>query len=268
MADDSKFQSLIKCQQIVEYPSVAVLQNVDWSEQATLLPSISPKCFLGYDSGPQAPSCATLSPGEVLTVSSCSCKDSWTPEPKQTLIWANTNYTYMAFKPAPYLAADRPMRLLSLQVFFQCMAASNHEQCSALPPQLTNNAVDNAQRAKLQNGGVTPGPGLSVAVHDPSLDLETALSRNVTRIMDIAALGVSSLNLGLRYRTFLNQSAVYDYDMSISTNQALDLPCDSSNGGDNSAACYASIYVRYPSLLKVTIAETYAMNWVVSRRSF
>jgi hypothetical protein len=58
---------------------------------------------------------------------------------------------------------------------------------------------DNSSKANADNG-YTPSPGLSLAIYDPSLNLSYALNNGYTRMVDINASGMTSINLGLRVR--------------------------------------------------------------------
>lgn len=89
---------------------------------------------------------------------------------------------------------------------------------------LTVFRTDNATKA-LEDSTHILSPSLWLAVYDPSLSIEEALEAGYTRLLLVNANGVAAINLGLRRRPGYD-GPVYDYDLSVSSVPATDLPCN------------------------------------------
>lgn len=109
-----------------------------------------------------------------------------------------------------------------------------------------------------------PSPSLSIAIYDPSLNLVDALNKSYTRLIDINALGTTSINLGITSRQALNEDPVYDYNLQISSVPARNLVC---NVMDNTSyPCVSIIRLSFPTFIRTNIKEQRVMGWQVCTR--
>lgn len=108
----------------IQFPNVAVFQQLDFSSQANILPGLS-KCFLGwYDDS--APKCSTLQTKDIDVKARCNCNESWSSEVIENFNWQGTTYQYLQFQTQPNLVSNQPTYLMMLQVFFNCMLPPIH----------------------------------------------------------------------------------------------------------------------------------------------
>lgn len=103
---------------------------------------------------------------------------------------------------------------------------------------------DNSTKALADSSRIL-SPSLYVAIHDPTLLLQQALEANYTRLVLVNANGMTSINLGLSSREVLGQAPAYDYQLSISTIPAMDLPCGVGKPG--SWPCFIDIIFQFPT---------------------
>ena len=102
----------------IQFPAIALLQNSNWTSQATLLPN-SMKCYLGWMKADALP-CDLMEPSQMMPGHSCDCKSSWTNDVIEGFDWQNTTYRYLSWRPAPALIDRQPTYLMTLQAFFTC----------------------------------------------------------------------------------------------------------------------------------------------------
>ena len=99
-------------------------------------------------------------------------------------------------------------------------------------------------------------------MHDPTITLSRALALSRTRLVDIDASAVTSINVGLRQYVSLDGTAVYDYDLNISPRTARDLVCNTGNGGrDFQQMCATTLQVRVPAHLRTRVCERRDFTW-------
>jgi hypothetical protein len=102
----------------VSFPAFALLQNSNWTSQATIRPK-SMKCFLGWLND-EAPMCASVNPSQMVPGHSCNCKDGWTLDVQEGFDWQGTEYRYLEWRPSTVIVDKTPTYLVTLQVFFTC----------------------------------------------------------------------------------------------------------------------------------------------------
>jgi hypothetical protein len=218
------------------FPSVALFQQNGWAVQANLHAGYS-ECFIGYYNK-AAPNCTDMDPNAVDSSGTCRCANLWSNTIREDFSYHNSSYRYLEFRTDEKLMCTRPTTLLLLQAFFDY----------------------NLDEAEAEND-FQPSPLLSIAVFDSRLNLTYALEHNYTHMLDIPALGSTSIDLGLRYRKYLDGSAAYDYQYTLSSAPAFDLPCNTSPGGNNSRACTTSLLIRIPSFQRTIIEERRGISW-------
>lgn len=102
-------------QENIQFPSVALLQRLDWSSQANLTTTSRPKCFLGwYDEN--APTCSNMTAGDT-----CSCNDSWSQSITKNFSWQGVEYDLLSLSASGSLVSTQPTFLMFAQAFFTCM---------------------------------------------------------------------------------------------------------------------------------------------------
>ena len=102
------------------FPAVAVLQDTRSDYQANIVNFQPPKCFSG-DFFDGAPPCETLVPEQYMTMSSCSCQNSWSSNGNTSFVWAETrSFKYFLLRPPSNVISKRPGYVMSLQVYFDC----------------------------------------------------------------------------------------------------------------------------------------------------
>ena len=102
----------------VQFPAIALLQNSNWTSQATLRPK-SMKCYLGWMKADALP-CDLMEPSQLKAGQSCDCKSSWNDDVIEGFDWQNTTYRYLSWRPTPALVDQVPTYLMTLQAFFTC----------------------------------------------------------------------------------------------------------------------------------------------------
>ncbi|KAJ9608937.1 hypothetical protein H2200_006708 [Cladophialophora chaetospira] len=217
----------------IAYPSIALFTRDELNSQAELN-ATGNKCFVGwYDD--TAPNCSSW-----IAPSSPNCKcDYLYSESKQSITYANATYQVFKWSEGSQIFSTTPFTMLWLQVYF------NYD----------------ATKAK-HDFGWTPSPGVSIAFHDPQLTLEQALNYSRTRLFDIDAAAVNTINMDLRYFVELQRPTAYDYDISIETRTAKDLVC---NTGDNyknwTRPCVLNLQIHFPSFRRTVIEEKKDLSW-------
>lgn len=84
-----------------------------------------------------------------------------------------------------------------------------------------------------------------------------------TRLLLISANGEHGLNLSLMYRQAQKYPPAYDYDPSLTTNQNLDIQCDT--GSDHYVQpCFVTLYIQFPTFDRKVILQKQVMRWTVS----
>ena len=111
---------LSSAQSSANFPSIALLQRLDWTSQAELLPKAS-KCFLGWYIYSDT-MCASLSQSELSTTA-CNCNESWTEEVQEGFIWENVQYRYLNYQTPMRYVNTAPTYLMLLQAFFNCKSS-------------------------------------------------------------------------------------------------------------------------------------------------
>ena len=102
----------------VQFPAIALLQNSNWTSQATLRPK-SMKCYLGWMQSDALP-CDLMETSQLAPGQSCDCKSSWTDVVIEGFDWQNSTYRYLSWRPTPALMDRVPTYLMTLQAFFTC----------------------------------------------------------------------------------------------------------------------------------------------------
>ncbi|KAH7095950.1 hypothetical protein FB567DRAFT_513829 [Paraphoma chrysanthemicola] len=110
------------------------------------------------------------------------------------------------------------------------------------------------------NESLTTAPGMWLAIYDPSRDLIEMQSEGQLYTAQIDANSHTVVNIGLEYYTYLNRTASYRYDVTISTRQNLDLVCDITKGGWY--PCHVTIEMQIPSFRRTIIREEMKQDWV------
>lgn len=96
------------------FPSLTLFQKTDWTSQADLTTSASPKCFLErFDE--EAPDCNRVTPGTLP----CRCDGSW-GESIEDFVWQNTTYRSLAFTATAAMQCLTPTTQMIAQAFFYC----------------------------------------------------------------------------------------------------------------------------------------------------
>ncbi|KAK2592455.1 hypothetical protein QQS21_009834 [Conoideocrella luteorostrata] len=214
------------------FPSIALFQRSDWSSQANITVNPPPKCFTGWHNETALP-CSRVAPGAP-----CSCAHSWDNEIEERFVWGNTTYRRLSLVSTKDVVSKRPSTLMIAQAFF------NYNKTKA---------VQDSSRAS--------SPGLWIAVHDPQLTITQALEAGYTRMQLFNANSETAVNVGLLRRESVNGQTVYDYQLSISSVSASDLPCDVSAQGGATAACFASLIVQFPTFDRATLKTDYVIKW-------
>ncbi|KAI4251489.1 MAG: hypothetical protein LQ352_004817, partial [Teloschistes flavicans] len=117
-----------------------------------------------------------------------------------------------------------------------------------------------AKLVSLADSKATQSPSLWLAIYDPQLDLTDALKMGYTRMILIAANGDNAINLGLRYRQAPNQPPAYDYEVSLSSNQDLDIVCDTSPG-KYVHPCHVTLFIQIPTFERKVVMQSPVMRW-------
>ncbi|KAL8659517.1 MAG: hypothetical protein Q9202_007086 [Teloschistes flavicans] len=205
----------------VQFPAIALFQNKKWTSQATLRPK-SQKCFLGWLQE-DAVSCDALKQEQLVPGHSCNCKAGWTDDVIEDFGWQNTTYRYVSWRPSAKLVVGVPTYRMTLQAFFTYNASQS-----------------------LADSKATQSPSLWLAIYDPQLDLTDALKMGYTR---------------LRYRQAPNQPPAYDYaEVSLSSNQDLDIVCDTSPG-KYVHPCHVTLFIQIPTFERKVIMQSPVMRW-------
>ncbi|KAL9605738.1 MAG: hypothetical protein Q9179_001085 [Wetmoreana sp. 5 TL-2023] len=221
----------------VQFPAIALFQNSNWTSQATLRPK-SQKCFLGWLKE-DAVFCDDLPSEQLIPGQSCNCKAGWTNDVIEGFEWQNTTYRYVSWRPTPKLIDRVPTYLMTLQAFFTYNTSQS-----------------------LADSSATQSPSLWLAIYDPQLNLTDALEKGYTRMVLIAANGDNAINLGLTYRQAPNYPPAYDYDVSLSSNQNLDIVCDTSPG-KYIQPCFVTLFIQIPTFDRRVIMQRPVMRWGV-----
>ncbi len=227
-------------QDVVEeasYPALVLFQERGWWAQANLS-AMGPKCFINrYDD--TAPNCTQLNGQAIDDSDSCNCASLWSQHVVENFQYRNRTYRYLEFRADERMICTRPTTLLWLQAPFDY----------------------NADKAEAQEGFM-PSPGLSLAIFDPKNNLSYALENNYTRMIDINALGSTSINLDLFYRINLDDTAAYDYKITLSSTPSLNLVCNTgSNGTQYSGPCATRILLRISSFHRTILQEKKGISW-------
>ncbi|KAL2052005.1 hypothetical protein ABVK25_007697 [Lepraria finkii] len=220
----------------VQFPALALFQNSNWTSQANIR-SKSMKCFLGWLKE-DAVLCDDLPPEQLIPGQSCNCKAGWTNDVIEGFHWQNTTYRYLSWRPTPKLIDRVPAFLMTLQAFFTYNASQS-----------------------LADSSATQSPSLWLAIYDPKLDLNDALRMGYTRMVLISANGNNAINLGLTYRQAPNFPPAYDYDLSLSSNQNLNLVCDTSPG-KYIRPCHVTFFIQFPTFDRRVILQQPVMRWM------
>jgi hypothetical protein len=238
----------------VPFPAVTILQKTDWPTQAELEVEVnSPECFLGqYNT--TASLCSQLEAKDLATISKCRCTDGW----NTTLggfSWARGYGDYASLDFSPTGKNEGRDMALSPTEFTVMMLLKTSFYYNV-----------SAARASTQTHDQTiPSPGLYLALYDYRLNLTDALTLDLAKLIDINALGVSSINLSIEERengTF----HYYYYDPSVTSIPSMNISCDISNGiKADTQPCTTFLYVRMPGNKRTVVKYTKALNWGVSR---
>lgn len=95
-----------------------------------------------------------------------------------------------------------------------------------------------------------------------------ALEEDLTQLIDINALGVSSINLAIEDRRNGSQQAYY-YNPSVTSIPAMNIVCDTSNGTSNEIEpCTTFLYIRIPGNKRTVIRYERVLDWSVSLPSY
>ena len=220
-----------------QYPAVVLFQESGWWAQVNLRVGGS-KCFINrYDDA--SLNCTELGPHAIDNSNSCNCANLWSEQVTENFPYRNRTYRYLEFRTNQTMTCTRPTTLLWLEAFFDYDA-------------------DKADSKE----GFMPSPGLSLAIFDPALSLSDALESNYTRMIDINALGSTSINLDLFYRINLDATAAYDYKLTISSTPSLNLVCNTgSNGTNYSGPCATRILLRISSFHRTILEEKKGISW-------
>lgn len=98
----------------VFYPSIAVMQNVDWSSQANLTLKSKPTYCVGWMRD-NLPSCDLVDvPGDC-----CNCSSLWDTT-IYTFQWQNTTYATLRLNGDEHMVNSRPTTPILAQAFFNC----------------------------------------------------------------------------------------------------------------------------------------------------
>jgi hypothetical protein len=221
----------------VPYPGVAVLQMTEWSAQANLQAGDS-NCFVGVYSNSSS-ECSELGSINVDDAGSCNCSSMWTTAVIEKFEYMNSTYRYLDFRPSSIMTCTRPTTLLLLQTYF-----------------------DYDLSAAEQTNLYQPSPGLSIALYDPRLNFTDALSAGYTRLVDINALGSTSINMNLRYRKTYEGLQAYDYQLELSSAPALNLVCNTANDKvEYRSPCTTSLLIHIPSFQQLLSDEKPSYSW-------
>ncbi|KAK8031844.1 hypothetical protein PG990_001578 [Apiospora arundinis] len=213
----------------VFYPSIAVMQNVEWSSQANLTLDSKPKCFVGWMKD-SLPTCDLVKPGDW-----CNCTPLWDTA-ISTFAWQNTTYNMLAWNADEHMINSRPTTPILAQAFF------NFDSAKAFGDSFAHES-----------------PSLWLAVWDTALSLQESLEYGYTRLQLIDAAATSSVSLGLNRKELPGRKPAYDYQISaITTVRQTDLTCDPSN--ENYGACRVTLLVQYPSFNRDIMTHKKAMN--------
>ncbi|KAH8655367.1 hypothetical protein BX600DRAFT_515196 [Xylariales sp. PMI_506] len=216
----------------VYYPSVAVLQNVNWSSQANITLETYPKCSVGWLVN-DLPVCdAVDNLGDW-----CDCAGYWDTE-IQPFQWHNTTYKMLSWNPSQYMINVSPTTPLLVQVFF------NYNSDAAFTDSFT-----------------PLSPSLWLAIWDAQLSLEESLQYGYTQLQLIDDLAMSSINLGLSYKEEPPKKPAYDYELSaISTVPQASMTCDVSSD-KYLGACHMTVLIQYPTFHREVTSIERMMQW-------
>lgn len=194
------------------FPSIAILQQLDWTSQAELvLKDAPPKCYLGW-ANDAAPDC------DVVTSSAspipCRCQRNWDTEFIEPYVWESYAYRLLTLTASKEMVCTKATTKMLAQVSLKCTKV-----CTLYPNytrRLTHPIlIDNSTQALADNGRVL-SPGLWMVVFDPTLDLTQALKGYAEMIL-IDANSMVAVNIGLRYRRGPGIVSAYNYELSVST---------------------------------------------------
>jgi hypothetical protein len=124
--------------------------------------------------------------------------------------------------------------------------------------------LDNSTRAK-GDSSQTLNPSLYLAIYDSDLGMLEALEKGYTRMILINAIGVTGINLGLKYRQAIDSEPAYDYDLSMSTVPSMELACDTSSKASSSYPCHASLFIQIPTFDRKIVHQSRSLTWAVSQ---
>ncbi|KAK7986918.1 hypothetical protein PG988_001906 [Apiospora saccharicola] len=215
------------------YPSFAVLQNVDWSSQASLTLDSKPKCFVGWMKD-SLPACDKVK----MTGDWCNCTSQWDTGISR-FAWQNTTYNMLAWNADEYMVNSRPNTPIQAQAFFNF----------------------DSQKAFNDSFG-HEFPSLWLAVWDTALSLQESLEYGYTRLQLVDAAAILSLNLGLVRQELLGRKPAYDYKVEITpSGRQMQLTCDRSD--ENYGPCRITLLIQYPNFHRDVMTHKTGMErWV------
>lgn len=79
----------------------------------------------------------------------------------------------------------------------------------------------------------------------------------------ISANGIVAVDIGLRLRETAGIKA-YDYTLGYSSSPAMELTCDTSDGGAFNHDCRLDLFVHFTGFDRVVVRQKKIMNWAVS----
>ncbi|KAK3939958.1 hypothetical protein QBC46DRAFT_314542 [Diplogelasinospora grovesii] len=218
---------------VAYFPSFTLFQRADWTSQAILGVSATPKCFLGWHDETAA-DCSIARDGLIFP---CNCAGNWADSIRD-FEWQNTSYRALTFTSSENTVSLSPTFRMIAQAFFTYDSSKS-----------------------LADSSVILSPSLFIAVHDPTPSLEEALKNGYTRMVLINANGVTAINLGLDYREARGRTPAYDYQLTISPIPSNTLECDVSAPGGASGSCFLSLFLQFPSFERQVSRQDIAMKW-------
>ncbi|KAF2689564.1 hypothetical protein K458DRAFT_384198 [Lentithecium fluviatile CBS 122367] len=220
------------------FPAIAFFQR--WQNSQAYIMAAELKCYSGpKDDG--AAQCSTFSIPEAIDAQSCDCGDSWPSTERlerggNTVEWLGRNATYYAMTPSLSTVSKGAGHFLTLQVFF------NYNKTESFA-----------------NESLTTAPGIWMAIYDPVLGIEDAIAGGTLYTAQIDANSHTVVNIGLKYYQYVSKRSNYNYDVTISVRQNLDLVCDVDVEGWY--LCHLTLEVQIPSFLRTIVREENRYHW-------
>ena len=102
-------------------------------------------------------------------------------------------------------------------------------------------------------------------MYNQTIALNDALQQDQTRLIDINALGVSSINLNVVLRKRKKSAEYFLYEPAVTSIPAMNLTCDTANNNRTyEGACTTFLYLRIPGTERTVVEDKVQLDYPVS----